>query len=156
MNITATLITQIIVFLVLVWFTKQFVWPPIAAALDERIGKVKDSLAAANKAQQDVAAAKARIKQQLQEAGIANTQRLADAERMAQQMIEEAKAQASVESARIIAAAKEEAEQQMMEMRDSLREQVSVLAIKGAEQIMRKEVDSSVHTDLLSRLKAEL
>ena len=36
MSINATLIVQMIVFAILVWFTMKFVWPPIMAALDER------------------------------------------------------------------------------------------------------------------------
>ncbi len=81
---------------------------------------------------------------------------LADAERLAQQMIEEAKGRASEEGAKIIAAAKAEAEQESVKAREALREQVAALAVKGAEQILRKEVNAGVHADLLSRLKTEL
>jgi hypothetical protein len=35
-------------------------------------------------------------------------------------------------------------------------EQVAALAVKGAEQILRKEVNAGVHADLLNRLKTEL
>jgi len=82
--------------------------------------------------------------------------RLADAERRAQTIVEEAKARAVEEGNRIIAAAKAEAEQQSVKARDALREQVAALAVKGAEQILRKEVNAGVHADLLSRLKTEL
>jgi cytochrome oxidase assembly protein ShyY1 len=34
--------------------------------------------------------------------------------------------------------------------------QVALLAVQGAEQILRREVNASVHADLLARLKAEL
>ena len=40
MSINATLIIQMIVFAILVWFTMKFVWPPITAALDERAKKI--------------------------------------------------------------------------------------------------------------------
>jgi F-type H+-transporting ATPase subunit b len=82
--------------------------------------------------------------------------RLAEAERRAQAMIEEAKAKASEEAAKIIAAAKVEAQQQAVQAREVLREQVAVLVVKGAEQILRKEVNAGVHADLLRRLQAEL
>ena len=39
---------------------------------------------------------------------------------------------------------------------DALREQVAVLAVKGAEQILRREVDAKAHGQLLDQLKAEL
>ena len=82
--------------------------------------------------------------------------RLADAERRALTIIEEAKARATEEGNKIIAAAKAEAEQQTVNARETLREQVAALAVKGAEQILRKEVNAGVHADLLNRLKTEL
>ena len=82
--------------------------------------------------------------------------RLAEAERRAQAMIEEAKASATEEGSKIIAAARVEAEQQTVKARETLREQVAALAVKGAEQILRKEVNAGVHADLLGRLKTEL
>jgi F-type H+-transporting ATPase subunit b len=81
---------------------------------------------------------------------------LADAERRAQHLIDEAKAHAAEEAKKIVAAAHVEAEQQVVNAREALREQVAVLAVKGAEQILRKEVNASVHADLLNRLKTEL
>ena len=97
-----------------------------------------------------------RVEEQLTAARTDAAQRLADAERLAQQMIEEAKGRASEEGAKIIAAAKAEAEQEAVKAREALREQVAALAVKGAEQILRKEVNAGVHADLLSRLKTEL
>ncbi|MFZ2813639.1 MAG: F0F1 ATP synthase subunit B, partial [Rhodoferax sp.] len=77
-------------------------------------------------------------------------------ERRALIIIEEAKAKAADEGNKIVANAKAEAEQQAVKARESLREQVAALAVKGAEQILRKEVNAGVHADLLSRLKTEL
>ena len=156
MSINATLIVQMIVFAILVWFTMRFVWPPITAALDERARKIADGLSAADKAKAELAAADKRVEQQLASARDDVARRLADAERLAQQMIEEAKGRAAEEGAKIIAAAKAEAEQESVKARDVLREQVAALAVKGAEQILRKEVDAGVHAELLGRLKAEL
>jgi F-type H+-transporting ATPase subunit b len=81
---------------------------------------------------------------------------LADAERRAQHLIDEAKAHATVEANKIVAAAHAEASQEVVKAREALREQVAALAVKGAEQILRKEVNAGVHADLLSRLKTEL
>ncbi len=156
MSITGTLIIQIIVFLILVWFTMKFVWPPITAALDERARKIADGLAAADKAKADLSAANKRVEEELSKSRNESAVRLAEAERRAQGMIEEAKARASEEAAKIIAAARVEADQQAVKARQVLREEVANLAVKGAEQILRREVNAGVHTDLLNRLKAEL
>jgi len=155
-SINATLFVQAIVFLILVLFTMKFVWPPIAKALEERALKIADGLAAADKAKTDLAAANKRVEQELAQTRNETASRLADAERRAQAIIEEAKARASEEGNKIVAAARAEAEQQTVQAREALREQVAALAVKGAEQILRKEVDAGVHADLLNRLKTEL
>ena len=156
MSINGTLIAQMIVFLILVWFTMKFIWPPITAALDERAKKIADGLSAADKAKADLAQANQRVEQQLAAARTDAAKRLADAERLAQQMVEEAKGRATDEGAKIIAAAKAEAEQEAVKAREVLREQVAGLAVKGAEAILRREVNAGVHAELLGRLKAEL
>jgi F-type H+-transporting ATPase subunit b len=155
-NINATLFLQAVVFAILVWFTMKFVWPPIAKALDERAQKIADGLAAADKAKTELAVANKRVEAELATSRNETASRLADAERRAQVIIEEAKARAAEEGNKIIAAAKAEAEQQTAKAREALREQVAVLAVKGAEQILRKEVNAGVHADLLNRLKTEL
>jgi F-type H+-transporting ATPase subunit b len=155
-SITGTLIIQVIVFLILVGFTMKFVWPPIAKALDERAQKIADGLAAADKAKVALTEADRKVEVALGQARNESAQRLADAERRAQAIVEEAKARATEEGNKIIAAAKAEAEQQAVKAREVLREQVAALAVKGAEQILRKEVNAGVHADLLSRLATEL
>ena len=156
MNINATLFLQAIVFAILVWFTMKYVWPPITKALDERAEKIAAGLAAADKAKSELSSANKRVEEELAKSKGETAVRLADAERRAQAMIDDAKGRALEEGNKIIAAAKGEAEQQTAKARETLREQVAVLAVKGAEQILRKEVNASVHADLLSRLKTEL
>jgi F-type H+-transporting ATPase subunit b len=155
-NINATLFLQAVVFAILVWFTMKFVWPPITKALDERAQKIADGLAAADKAKSELTVANKRVEEELAKSRNESALRLAEAERRAQALIEEAKAKASEEGSKIIASAKAEAEQQTVKARETLREQVAALAVKGAEQILRKEVNASVHADLLGRLKTEL
>ena len=156
MSINATLFVQAIVFAILVWFTMKFVWPPIMKALDERAHKIADGLAAADKAKSELSVANKRVEEELAKSRNESAVRLAEAERRGQALIEEAKAKATEEGSKIIAAAKVEAEQQTVKARETLREQVAALAVKGAEQILRKEVNAGVHADLLGRLKTEL
>ena len=156
MSINATLIAQLIVFLILVWFTMKFVWPPIVKALDERAKKITEGLSAADKAKAELTNANKRVEEQLSSARKDASQRLADAERLAQSMVEEAKGRAVEEGAKIIASAKAEAEQESVKAREALRDQVAALAVKGAEQILRREVDVHAHAALLTQLKAEL
>ena len=156
MNINATLFLQAVVFAILVWFTMKYVWPPITKALDERAQKIAEGLAAADKAKSELSSANKRVEAELATSRTETAARLADAERRGQVIVEEAKAKATEEGNKIIAAAKVEAEQQSTKAREALREQVAALAVKGAEQILRKEVNAGVHADLLGRLKTEL
>lgn len=156
MNINATLFLQAIVFAILVWFTTRFIWPPLTKALDERARKIADGLAAADKAKSELAVTNKRVEEQLAQTREESTKRIADAEKRAQAIVDDAKQRAESEGAKIIAAAKAEAEQQVIRAREALREQVAMLAVKGAEQILQKEVNAGVHADLLARLQTEL
>jgi F-type H+-transporting ATPase subunit b len=155
-SITGTLIIQMIVFLILVGFTMKFVWPPIATALDERARKIADGLAAADKAKSELSVANQRVEAELAKSRNETAALLADAERRGQAIVEEAKARATEEANKIIAAARAEAQQQTVKAREALREQVAALAVRGAEQILRKEVNAGVHAELLQRLQTEL
>ena len=156
MNINSTLFLQAVVFAILVWFTMKFVWPPITKALDERAQKIADGLAAADKAKSELSTANKRVEAELATSRTETVARLADADRRGQGIVEEAKARAVEEANKIIAAAQAEAAQQTVKAREALREQVALLAVKGAEQILRKEVNAEVHAELLNRLKTEL
>ncbi|AJW43669.1 MULTISPECIES: F0F1 ATP synthase subunit B [Ralstonia] len=156
MNLNATLVAQMVVFFILWWVVAKFIWPPLVKALDERAKKIADGLAAADKGKAELELANKRVEQALAEARNEGAQRIADAEKRAQMAAEEIKQNAQAEAARIIAQAKAEAEQQTVRARESLRDQVAVLAVKGAEQILKREVNAQVHADLLNQLKAEL
>ena len=156
MNINATLFLQAIVFAILVWFTMQFIWPPITKALDERAEKIRDGLASADKAKAELANANKKVDEQLAQTRGETTQLMAAAEKRATAMVDEAKLRATEEGAKIIALAKAEADQESLKAREALRSQVAALAIMGAEAILRREVDAGVHAELLTRLQTEL
>ena len=156
MNLNATLIAQIVVFMILWWFTMKFVWPPITKALNERASKIADGLAAADKAKLELANANKSVQEQLSQSREEIAKRIADAEKRGIALVEDAKGRATAEADKIVADAKAEAAQLIVQAREALREQVAGLAVKGAEQILRREVSAQVHADLLSRLKSEL
>ncbi|MCA3183795.1 MULTISPECIES: F0F1 ATP synthase subunit B [Cupriavidus] len=156
MNLNATFFAQMVVFFILWWVVAKFIWPPLVKALDERAKKIADGLAAAEKGKAELELANKRVDQAMAEARTEGAQRVADAEKRAQVAADEIKQNAQAEAARIIAQAKAEAEQQVTRARETLRDQVAVLAVKGAEQILKREVNAQVHADLLNQLKAEL
>ena len=156
MNLNQTLIWQFVVFFILAGVTMKFIWPPLMNALDERAKKIADGLAAADQGKAAMAAAEIRVQAELASARDEGQKRIIDAEKRAHALIEDAKKTASEEAARIIAAAKADAEQQVTRAREELRAQVAEIAVKGAEQILKREVNAAAHADLLSQLKTEL
>jgi F-type H+-transporting ATPase subunit b len=155
-NLNATLFAQFVVFFILAIFTMKFVWPPLMKALDERAERIANGLAAADRGKAEMAAAEKRIAAELAATRDESTKRIADAEKRAQAIIEEAKQQAVAEAARIRAEAEAEAAQLANRAREELRGQVAALAVQGAEQILKREVNAAAHADLLNRLSTEL
>jgi F-type H+-transporting ATPase subunit b len=155
-NLNATLIVQIVVFLALWWFTAKLVWPPITKALDERSKRIADGLAAADKAKADLVAAERRVQDEMKKARDVAAEMRTGAERQGAQLLEEARS----EAARIVTQAKQSAEEEAglaaQRAKDALREQVAELAVVGAERILRREIDADRHAELLSNLKNEL
>ncbi len=156
MNINATLFGQMLTFIILVWFTMKFVWPPIMRALDERAKKIADGLAAAERGRQDLASAEQRAAQIERDARARAQELIAAAEKRAAGIVDEAKVQAKVEGDRIVAGAKAEIDQEAQRTKDELRRQVAGLAVAGAEKILRREVDARTHAELLVGLEREL
>lgn len=156
MNINLTLVAQAIVFTLFIWFTAKFVWPPIVKAMDDRRKKIADGLADAERSAKSLDEAKAHAAKVQAEARSQAQSIVADGERRGQSIVDEAKAQAKVEADRIVAAARAEAAQAMQQAKATLRDQVAVLAVAGAEQILRREVNAQAHAQLLNELKAKL
>jgi F-type H+-transporting ATPase subunit b len=145
-----------IVFFVLGWFTMKFVWPPLTKAMDDRRQKIADGLAAADKGKADLAQAQARISLIEAAAKSENQVRIQEAEKQAAGVIDAARREAEAEKARILEQARQDAAQEVQRARDTLRAEVAVLAVKGAEQILKREVDARAHADLLDQLKTQL
>ncbi|MFA5522498.1 MAG: F0F1 ATP synthase subunit B [Castellaniella sp.] len=156
MNLNATLFFQMLVFFVLAWFTMKFIWPPLTKAMDDRRQKIADGLAAADKGKADLAQAQARISLIEASAKTENQTRMAEAERQAAALIDAARREAELEKARIVAQAQQDAAQEVERARESLRADVAALAVRGAEHILRREVDAKAHSELLDELKAQL
>jgi F-type H+-transporting ATPase subunit b len=156
MNINFTLFAQAATFAVFIWFTAKFVWPHLSRAVEARQKQIAEGLAAAERGKQDLEQAAVRTADMLREARQQAQEILVQAEKRASQIVEEAKVAASAEGARLVAGAKAEIEQEVPRARETLRTQVAALAVAGAEQILRREVDAKVHADLLASVQHQL
>ena len=156
MNINASLFVQMVMFFLGAWITMKYIWPPLINAIEERQKQIADGLAAANKGERALAVATEQGKAIEADARARASNLVADGEKLGQKIVEDAKAQAQIEADRILEAARAEAAQEMERVREQLRSQVAVLAVAGAEQILAREVDKTVHAQLLEQLKAKL
>jgi F-type H+-transporting ATPase subunit b len=155
-NINATLIGELIAFLVFVLFCMKYVWPPIINAIETRQQKIADGLAATDRAEQDLRLAQEKAKQQLVEAKTQASALIDQAKKREQQIIEEAAVKAQAEREKILTQAKAEVEAERIRAKEELRKQVAALAVAGAERILQRSIDEAAHSDILEKLVAEL
>ena len=156
MTINATLIAQMIVFLILIWVTMKFIWPPLTTAMDERAKRIAEGLSAAEKARKDLADADARVQDEIRKARSEATGIIDKAHQQANQIIEKARQDAIVEATRQKATAAADIESMAQRAREELRGQVASLAVSGAEKILKREIDANAHKALLDQLVAEM
>lgn len=156
MNINLTLLAQAATFATFIWFTAKFIWPFLMRAIEARQNQIAEGLAAAERGKLDLAQASERSAAMLTEAKQQVQEVLAQAERRASQIIEESKITAKSEGDRLIAGAKAEIAQEVSRAKETLRAQVAALAVSGAEQILKREVDAKAHADLLSAVRDQL
>jgi F-type H+-transporting ATPase subunit b len=156
MNLNATLFIQAVILFIAGWVTMKFIWPWLAGLIDERRQKIADGLAAAEQGTRSLGEAQRKVAQLDTDARMRAQTLIAETEKRAQLIIEQAKAQAKIEGDRLIQAARAEAEQQVVRAKTVLRDQVAALAVAGAEQILKREVNAKVHAELLDQLKARL
>jgi len=156
MNITVTLLAQIVAFVLLIWFVNKTLWGPVSKMLEERQKRIADGLAAAEKGKQEQELAQKRALEVIEEAKQQASEIIANAQKRSNEIVEEAKQQARSEADRILAAANAEIEQEVNRAREHLRQQVAELAVAGASRILKKEVDAKAHAKILEDLAAQL
>ncbi len=154
MDLNATLLGQMLTFIVFIWFTMKYVWPPLVKALEDRRKQIADGLAAAEKGVNALSEAKVEIQAQLDEAKKQAADIIDQGNRRAQNIIDESKNTAREEGERLIALAKSEIEQEFNAAKQELLNKVSSLAVEGAEKILRQTVDKKASNDLVKEIIA--
>ena len=156
MNLNATLIGQMVAFVIFIYLTHRFVWPPIVAAMAERTKRIADGLQAADKAEKDLELAKQKVVEQLTAAKKEAATIIDQANKRAIEIVEEAKEKARLEGDRLKVSAQAEIEQATSRAREELRSKVVTLALAGAEKILESSIDQNAHNELVNKLAAEL
>jgi F-type H+-transporting ATPase subunit b len=155
-DINATLIGQAIAMLVFVWFSMKFIWPPLMQALEDRRKHVADGIAAGEKGKRDLESAREQATAIVNEARSKAVKIVDDANSRYSEILGEAKTDAVKERERQLEQAQAEITQSVNRAREELREQVSSIAIAGAERILKREIDPKAHADLLAEMVAQV
>ncbi len=156
MNITVTLIAQMIAFGLLIWFVNKVMWGPLSGIMEARQKRIADGLAAAEKGKHEEELAKKKAISVIKKAKGQAADIVAQSQKRASEIVEEAKATARTEGERIVTAANAELEREVNQAKEALRAQVAMLAVAGAEKVLKREIDSKAHAALLNDLAAEI
>ena len=156
MNINLTLVIQMVVFAILVWFTMKYVWPMILGPMEERSRKIAQGLAAGQEGEKSLAEAREKSDSIIREARERATQIIDQAQHRANDLIEQAKGTATAESQRLVAAAHQQIELDATHARESLRREVAQIAVKAASKLLEREIDPRAHADLIDKLATQI
>lgn len=156
MNLTATIIGQMVAFAIFIYLTYRFVWPPIVAAMAERSKRIAEGLQAADRAEKDLELAQKKAVEQLTAAKKEAAGIIDQANKRAIEIVEEAKLKALQEAERVKASAQAEIELAASRAKEELRGKVVSLALAGAEKILESSIDQNAHNELVNKLANEL
>jgi F-type H+-transporting ATPase subunit b len=156
MNPNITLLGQMISFAILIWFTVKFIWPPLMKAIEERQQKIAEGLAAADNAQKNLAQAEEKVNEELKLARTKANEIIEQAHQRANQIVDQAKNDAVAEANRQKALAEADIAAAANRAKEDLRKQVSILAVSGAEKLLKREIDANAHKALIDELAAQL
>jgi F-type H+-transporting ATPase subunit b len=124
--------------------------------MDERRERIAEGLAASDRAEQELEAAKVTVDQQIREARDKAGEIVDQASHRHSQILDQAKEDAAAERNRQVSAAEADIVQAANQAREELRASVASLAVLGASKILEKEVDANTHRELLDKLIAEI
>jgi F-type H+-transporting ATPase subunit b len=116
---------------------RKYAWKPILSALQERESKIAEALAAAQKAQAQIEALR-KEQEQIRVAAAQEQQRiLAEAQKMRDEILENARKEAQRQAQAIIALAYQEVERQRDRLMTEMRTQTAKLALEIAQKILQ-------------------
>jgi F-type H+-transporting ATPase subunit b len=150
-----TLIVYLVNFLILLGVLYVFAYKPLLRAMDQRSERIRESLAAADRARQEAANSQAAIQEQLNEARREGQRLLDQAREAAERYREEEMGRARAEAEAFI----ERARADIRRERDAALEEVRLgfgdLAITAAERVIRRSLDRQAHEDLIAQVLEE-
>ncbi|KZN47368.1 F0F1 ATP synthase subunit B [Pseudoalteromonas luteoviolacea] len=156
MNLNATLLGELIAFVVFVLFCMKYVWPPLNGAIEARQKKIEDGLAASDEAEKELERVRKEAAVELNEAKSQAAEIIEQAKKRAALIVDEETTRGQQEREKIIAQGHSEIDSERNRVKEELRTQVATLAVVGAEKILEREINQDAHSDIVDKLVAEL
>ncbi len=134
------IIWQLIIFLIVLFILRGFVWRPILSALKAREHQIEDSLRAADNAKEEMEQIKADNEYLLQEARIERDAILKEAKEESVHIIEHAKAETSDITSKMIQDARDAIEVEKKAALTEVKDLVASLSLEIAEKVLREKL----------------
>ena len=133
---------QTILFILLILLLKKFAWKPILNAVNEREEGIKNALAEADKARQEMQNINADNERILKEARTERDGMLKEARDIKNNLIEEAKEEAKTQANKLIEQAKTSIQSEKLAAIADLKNQVAELSMNIAEKVVKDELSN--------------
>lgn len=155
-DLNATLIAQIINFLILMAILAKFAYKPIVKALEARQEKIKADIEAAEQGKLAAEQIKKEYQAQLAQARNEAQNIVEKAVKIAQQNKDEILEEAKAENARLLNAAREEIQREREHALAQLRNEVVALSVAAATKIVKQNLDEQANKKLVEDFIANL
>ena len=132
----------LVTFLILLFILRKFAWKPILGAVSDREEGIKDALASAEKARQEMENLTADNERILQEARAEREAMLKDARDVKNKMIADAKGEAQAQASKMIEQAQLAIESEKKAAMAELKSHVAGLSLDIAEKVVRDELSN--------------
>jgi F-type H+-transporting ATPase subunit b len=149
------LIVQLVAFILFIYLLWKYALGPIVRILDERTTRVSESVAAAERMQQELQATASRNEEVLAQARVEAQAIVSNAREVSDATIARARDEAGKQADEYLTRAQETLRQETTRARLELREEVADLAVLAAGKIVRKELDPASQARLIEETLAE-
>jgi len=145
-----------VTFLLLLVLLSKLAWKPILTALEEREKNIQAAIDKANSAKDDAEKLLSQNKDAMNKAEAEAGRIIKEGKAYAEKMRDDIIAKAQADAKKISAQAKAEIEQEKQQALNMLREEVATLAVKGAEKIIRMNLDAEKHKAVVEGMLEDL
>jgi F-type H+-transporting ATPase subunit b len=146
----ATLIVELVAFVIVLGVMKRYILPPLNKALRERQAAIRAEMMAADEAKADAAAADEERRAALEDARHQAREIVAQANRTAEQVSTDATVRGQAEYERLLAAAEADVQLARQRALEEAATRLGELVVDVVERIIGREVDAEAHRDLIA------